>query len=68
MPIYKLKCGDCGERFDDFRNIRQLREEGRCIRCGSRNLERGEEIKLECGCGCGCEGVSISGAVAPKSE
>lgn len=53
MPIYLLKCNDCGDEFEDFRNIKDQEERGVCIACGSKCLERVHKLELECDCGCG---------------
>jgi len=53
MPIYLLKCDDCGEEFEDFRTIKDREERGVCISCGSKSIERVHRLELACDCGCG---------------
>ena len=37
MPVYRLKCNDCGE---ESRQIVLGKEKPRCPKCGSENLEK----------------------------
>ena len=57
MPIYIFKCNECGGEFEDFRNISDKEEQGRCLACGSEKIERVEAMVSECDCGCGCGSV-----------
>ena len=39
MPIYDLRCPDCGHEFDDLVSSRDAVAEVTCERCGSRGME-----------------------------
>jgi len=39
MPIFDYKCRDCGEEFDLLVGSNSGEEE-KCIKCGSKNIER----------------------------
>jgi putative FmdB family regulatory protein len=51
MPIYLMKCDACGEEYEDFRQVSDKDERGRCIVCGSPRLRRTEVFVEDC-CGC----------------
>lgn len=61
MPIYSYHCHECGQHFEDFRNIKQKQETGKCLSCGSTNIERVENLTASCDCGCGCGGPADEG-------
>jgi len=62
MPIYEFRCFDCGENFEDFRNISQKEETGKCLSCQSKNIERVTVLTEDgCDCGCGCSTGGVSG-------
>ena len=60
MPIFRLQCRECGHQFEDFRNIMDREETGKCLKCGSENIERAEALVSDCDCGCGCGAPNIS--------
>ncbi|MDI6821747.1 MAG: zinc ribbon domain-containing protein [Actinomycetota bacterium] len=40
MPIYIYKCRDCGQEFELLVGMGSSKEELKCKKCGSKNLER----------------------------
>ncbi|MCK4325964.1 zinc ribbon domain-containing protein [bacterium] len=40
MPIYTYECKDCGEKFDFLVGVVASKEEPKCKKCGSKNIER----------------------------
>jgi len=56
MPVYRFHCQVCGREYSDFRNLKEIEEKGTCLVCGSKEIKRLEEIKVE-ECGCGCSGA-----------
>jgi putative FmdB family regulatory protein len=63
MPIYTFECGDCKDKFEDFRNISEKEESGSCLSCGSKSIKRMDKFQSDCDCGCGCEETPDSGNV-----
>jgi len=57
MPIYRFHCHECGDLFEDFRNIKDKNEKGWCLNCGSEKIERVavQALGCDCDCGCGCD-------------
>ena len=40
MPIFSYICKDCGEKFDLLVGVVSDKEEMKCKKCGSRNVEK----------------------------
>ncbi len=55
MAIIQYHCMSCGTNFEDFRNIHEKDQLGKCVACGSDRVKKLEECASECGCGCGCD-------------
>ena len=36
MPIYEYECSQCGERFEQFRALRESNSEVKCPKCGAK--------------------------------
>ena len=54
MPIFRFICRACSVEFEDFRSINEKVEQGKCLDCGSGEIERVENLTVDCDCGCGC--------------
>ena len=37
MPIYEYECHKCGEKFEQFRSLRQSDSEVECPKCGAKH-------------------------------
>ena len=40
MPIYTFICKDCGEKFDLLIGVTSDKVESRCVKCGSKKIEK----------------------------
>ena len=40
MPLYAYICKDCGERFDLLIGVTSEKEDPKCRKCNSRNIEK----------------------------
>jgi len=40
MPIYEYLCNSCKETFSLLQSVNSKREDSKCPKCGSRNIEK----------------------------
>ncbi len=40
MPTYAYKCSDCGNKYEQFFKVKEIKEELQCPSCGSSQAEK----------------------------
>jgi len=44
MPLYEYQCGKCGQQFESYRRLSEVKEEETCPACGARATKMGISI------------------------
>lgn len=64
MPIYSYACKDCGEKFDLLIGVGAGKDELKCVKCGSKNIQK-MFASFSIGSGKGSSGSSCPTGTCP---
>ncbi len=61
MPLYEYQCEMCGQRFESYQRMSEVKEEQPCPACGSRAKKMGISLFNSAGAGSPSGGSSCGG-------